>query len=190
MRALDPRSMLIVPMRAGTRMLGAITLASTRSGAGRRYTRDDLTVAEEFARRAALAIDAAAHYRDMATARMTAETANRVKSDFLATMSHELRTPLNAILGYVQLLEMEINGPVTDAQRAYLQRIEHSQQHLLALIEDVLQFAKIEAGHVEVNVTDMSADDVLAEAAGLALPQIQRKGLHYGHNRCEAAPCS
>ncbi len=187
LRALDPSSLLIVPMRTGARMLGAITLASTRSGTARRYTRNDLAAAEEFARRAALAVEAAAHYRDMATARLTAEAANRVKSEFLATMSHELRTPLNAIVGYVQLLEMDITGPVNDLQREYLGRIEYSQQHLLGLIEDVLQFAKIEAGHVDLHLTAISVNDVLTEAAGLATPQIRRKQLLYSHTRCDDA---
>jgi two-component system CheB/CheR fusion protein len=184
-RALDPRSLLIVPLRAGTRVLGTITLASTRSGSARRYTPDDLAVAEEFARRAALAIEAAIHYRDMATARLAAEAANREKSAFLATMSHELRTPLNAILGYVQLLEMEITGPTTDTQRAYLSRIEYSQQHLLGLIEDVLQFAKIEAGRVDMQLAEISVHEVLSEAASLAMPQMQRKGLQYDYKPCD-----
>jgi two-component system, chemotaxis family, CheB/CheR fusion protein len=186
-RALDPRSLLIVPLRAGPRVLGTITLASTRSGSVRRYTRDDLAVAEEFAHRAALAIEAATHYRDMATARLAAEAANRVKSNFLATMSHELRTPLNAILGYVQLLEMEVTGPTTDTQRAYLSRIEYSQQHLLSLIEDVLQFAKIEAGRVDFQLVEVSVHEVLSEAAALATPQMQRKGLQYDYKRCDGA---
>jgi two-component system CheB/CheR fusion protein len=186
-RALDPRSLLIVPLRAGTRVLGTITLASTRSGSMRRYTQDDLAVAEEFARRAALAIEAAIHERDMATARPAAEAANREKSAFLATMSHELRTPLNAILGYVQLLELGITGPVTDKQREYLQRIEYSQQHLLGLIEDVLQFAKIEAGHVDMQLAEISVYEVLAEAASLVMPQMERKGLQYDYKPCDAA---
>ena len=185
MRAFDPGSLIIVPLRAGTRSLGVITLASTRLGAARRYARDDLAVAEEFGRRAALALERAAHYRDMATARRAAEAANRVKADFLATMSHELRTPLNAIQGYVQLFEMEISGKVTDAQRDYLRRITSSQQHLLGLIEDVLQFAKIEAGHVDINLTEISVNEVLTEAAGLAVPQMQRKELQYEYRPCD-----
>jgi two-component system CheB/CheR fusion protein len=186
-RALDPRSLLIVPLRSGARILGAITLASTRSGSGRRYSQDDLAVAEEFARRATLAIEAAIHYRDMATARLVAEAANRAKSEFLATMSHELRTPLNAILGHVQIMQLEINGPVTEAQRNHLLRIEESQRHLLGLIEDVLAFAKIEAGHVDLQLTDLSVHHVLAEAATLASVQIQRKELQYQYAPCDDA---
>jgi signal transduction histidine kinase len=102
-------------------------------------------------------------------------------------MSHELRTPLNAILGYVQLLELGITGPVTDKQREYLQRIEYSQQHLLGLIEDVLQFAKIEAGHVDMQLAEISVYEVLAEAASLVMPQMERKGLQYDYKPCDVA---
>jgi two-component system CheB/CheR fusion protein len=188
-RALHPKSLLIVPLRAGNHMLGALTLGSTRSGSARSYTRDDLAVAEEFARRAARAIQIAAQYRDMATARLSAESANRVKSDFLASMSHELRTPLNAILGYVQLLELRIPGPVTEKQQEYLHRIGYSQQHLLGLIEDVLQFAKIEAGHVDIQLSEVQVRDVLAEAATLATPQMERKGLRCQYNQCDESVC-
>ncbi|HKV98771.1 MAG TPA: chemotaxis protein CheB [Vicinamibacterales bacterium] len=186
-RALDPRSIVTVPLRSGDRILGAITLASTRSGSARRFSRDDLVVAEEFARRATLAIEAATHYRDMATARLVAEAANRAKSEFLATMSHELRTPLNAILGYVQIMQLEINGPVTEAQRKHLRRIEESQRHLHGLIEDVLAFAKIEAGHVDLQLTDLTVHEVLAEATALASVQMQRKELRYEYTSCDAA---
>jgi two-component system CheB/CheR fusion protein len=186
LRALDPRSLLIVPLTSGGgHILGAMTLASARSGSARSYTRDDLAVAQEFARRAAHAIEAAAHYRDMATARLSAEAANRVKSEFLASMSHELRTPLNAILGYVQLLEMEVTGPITDKQREHLHRIEHSQQHLLGLIEDVLQFAKIEAGRVDMQMAVIPIHEAISEAASLATPQMQRKGLRYRYEPCD-----
>ena len=189
LRAFDPGSLIVVPLRAGTHLLGVITLASTRYAAARRFDRDDLAVAEEFARRAALALERAAHYRDMAAARRAAEAANRVKGEFLATMSHELRTPLNAILGYVQLLELEISGKVSEAQRDYLRRIASSQQHLLGLIEDVLQFAKIEAGHIDINLAEISVNDVLSEAAALALPQMQRKDLQYIYRPCDDSVC-
>ena len=112
-------------------------------------------------------------------ARAAAEQANRVKAEFLAMMSHELRTPLNAIAGYAQLLEMGVRGPVTAAQRADLERIERSQRHLLSLINDVLNFAKLEAGRVDFALTRVSMHDIMLGVEALVLPQLAAKSLHY-----------
>jgi PAS domain S-box-containing protein len=110
-------------------------------------------------------------------ARADAEQANRAKLEFLATMSHELRTPLNAIGGYAQLLDMELRGPVTDQQREDLARIQRSQRHLLSLINDVLNFARIETGHVHYAIAPLALADVLADVADLVTPQARAKGL-------------
>jgi signal transduction histidine kinase len=93
-------------------------------------------------------------------ARDIAERANRSKSEFLAVMSHELRTPLNAVVGYADLIDSEIAGPVSEVQRAHLLRIKASSWHLLDLIQDVLSFARIEAGREELRVTEVDATDV------------------------------
>jgi PAS domain S-box-containing protein len=110
-------------------------------------------------------------------ARQEAEAANRAKAEFLATMSHELRTPLNAISGHVQLLEMGLHGPVTEAQRRVLGRVQHAQRHLLRLINDVLNYAKLEAGRVEYDVRPVRLAAVLDDLRPLIEPQMEAKGL-------------
>jgi PAS domain S-box-containing protein len=110
-------------------------------------------------------------------ARAEAEAANRGKSEFLAVMSHELRTPLNAIGGYAELLEMGIRGPVTPQQADDLRRIQHSQRHLLGLINEVLNYAKIETGSVHYDLADVPVREALAAAESLVAPQARAKGL-------------
>jgi signal transduction histidine kinase len=108
-------------------------------------------------------------------ARAAAEEANKAKSTFLAVMSHELRTPLNAIAGYVQLLEMGIHGPVTPEQLQALARIERSQRHLLGLINDVLNLARIEAGRVEYALDDVPLAEIVAAVMPMVEPQLNAR---------------
>ena len=109
--------------------------------------------------------------------RAAAEEANRAKSTFLAVMSHELRTPLNAIGGYVQLLELGIHGPVTPAQREALSRVDRSQRHLLRLINEVLNLARIESGRVEYVIEDVPLAAVAAAVEPMIAPQVAAKHL-------------
>jgi PAS domain S-box-containing protein len=109
--------------------------------------------------------------------RAAAEEANHAKSSFLAVMSHELRTPLNAIAGYVQLLEMGIHGPVTEPQLGALDRIGRSQKHLLRLINDVLNLARIESGRVEYMLEDIHVPELLSSVMPMVEPQMQARGL-------------
>ena len=110
-------------------------------------------------------------------ARMVAEGANQTKAGFLANMSHDLRTPLNAIGGYVELLELGLRGPVTEAQHDDLARIKRSARHLLALITDILNFARVEAGHLDLQATDVPVAAVVAELEELVTPQLAAKSL-------------
>ena len=118
-------------------------------------------------------------------ARAEAETANRAKADFLASMSHELRTPLNAIGGYVDLVDMGIHGSVTPAQKQALARVKASQQHLLTLINDVLAFAKVEAGQIELDVRPLTAREILMSVVPLVAPLAQAKRIDLSIEACD-----
>jgi signal transduction histidine kinase len=110
-------------------------------------------------------------------ARQAAEEANASKAQFLATISHELRTPVNAVLGYSALLAEEIDGPVSDLQRDHLTRMSASGQHLLGLIEDLLGYARLEAGEEVMRPERVLLAEVLRVSVDLVRPLAVRKGL-------------
>src|SRR5262249_26506637 len=99
-----------------------------------------------------------------------AEAANRTKSEFLAAMSHELRTPLNAIGGYADLKSLGIRGPVNDEQRTDLERIRRSQKHLLGIINDILNFTRVEAGHLKCDIEPMLVAPLLSDTVSMIEP--------------------
>ncbi|MEP7381925.1 MAG: chemotaxis protein CheB [Gemmatimonadota bacterium] len=111
-------------------------------------------------------------------AQVVAEKANRAKADFLANMSHDLRTPLNAIDGYTELMELGLRGPVTEAQLLDLSRIKRSSRHLLALINDILNFAKVEAVSVTFALADVRVDLLVSAVLDLVDPQLAARSLH------------
>ena len=135
--------------------------------------------AERVARAAAETAQAQAE-----AARRAAEEANQAKTAFLSAMSHELRTPLNAIGGYAELLALGVRGPVTDAQRADLERLLRANQHMGGLVTAVLDFARIEAGQVEFHLETVRLGPVLRDVEALVGPQLAAKGLAYDHDGC------
>jgi PAS domain S-box-containing protein len=177
-----------LPLQAGGRVAGVLVLSFSGPRAFTARDRETLlgmaAVAAQAMERARLYREAVEARREAEAARAEAEAANQAKSAFLATMSHELRTPLNAIGGYVDLLEMGIRGPVTPAQVQDLSRIRRSTQHLLGLINDVLNFAKLGAGTVTYDVRDVPLEPLLADAEIMIAPQSAARGL-----RLDIRPC-
>ena len=182
-RELGLRSAMIVPLTTSDTTLGAITIVSAESG--RRYSNADLEFAMELARRAALAVDNAVHHKAELDARHAAEGANAAKTQFLAVMSHELRTPLNAIGGYTELLLMGLRGPLTPDQRADLERVQRSQRNLLSLINDILNYAKLDAGRVEFSMSVVPVHPLLLELEPLITPQLRARKLSYEYTGCD-----
>jgi signal transduction histidine kinase len=116
-----------------------------------------------------------------------ADAANRSKAEFLAVMSHELRTPLNSIGGYVDLLEMELRGPLTEAQRADLGRIKRSQEHLLGIINDILNFTRLEATEIRFEIIEMPLRALIGDLDAVVASLARAKSLMY---RCETPPAN
>jgi signal transduction histidine kinase len=135
----------------------------------------------------ALALERARLYAAERVARADAEEANAAKSQFLANMSHELRTPLNAIGGYAELMALGIRGPLTAEQREDLARIQANQQHLLGLINEVLNYARLETGSVLYDVTRVDLDAMVASIEPLVAPQLAARQLEYTVAPCDEA---
>jgi PAS domain S-box-containing protein len=136
------------------------------------WTDAELRLAQTIARHVSFAITR--HRRDTEL-----REANRAKSVFLATMSHELRTPLNAIAGYTDLLEVGVHGEMTIAQGEAVKRIQANQRHLLRLIDDVLDFAKLEAGHLHFEIANVPVQETLDGARVFVEPQLRSKDIRF-----------
>ncbi len=129
----------------------------------------------------------AAEERAIADARRITriETASRTKSEFLSALSHELRTPINATLGYADLIDLEVDGPISDKQKDYLGRIRASQNHLLGLINDLLNYGRIESGRVEFHLAEVSLDEVIKQVLPMVSPQATSKKLAIERDRAQ-----
>lgn len=176
-------------------LVSAVAIAATVSGRGpfvHQTTHDSLFALQTFIGVSAatfLLLGASTAERDRSReqlrhARDVAWGANAAKSQFLAVMSHELRTPLNAIAGYSEILSMGVAGRLNAQQQEAVARIRTSQEHLLALIDDVLSFAKIEAGQTRIDLQAVHLCDVIASVETVLRPQLTRKSLTFLSKPC------
>jgi PAS domain S-box-containing protein len=167
---LGARSSIHVPLIAAGETFGAVSFFMTESG--RRYTTKDLSLAEELARRAAIAIERARLYE-------SALLANQAKSDFLAVMSHELRTPLTTIMGYTDLMISGLPDPISPKAHLYLERVRSAAWHLLSLIEQILVYTRLEIGREKLHPERLVVRELLTEAAALIEPVAAERGLRF-----------
>jgi signal transduction histidine kinase/CHASE3 domain sensor protein len=160
------------PMENNGRVLGGLLI---RFDHPRPFSGLDRSLMSAMSRIAAEAFERARLFDAEREARAEAEAANRAKAAFLASMSHELRTPLQAALGFAQLIRSGLYGPVTDEQSEVLGRVERSQTHLARLIDDILDFARLEAGRVRIKLDAVPVSDVFAELTPIVEPQAASK---------------
>lgn len=167
---LGLNSVIVAPMIARDHALGAIMLVSARPD--RPFGAHDLALAGDLAFHAALAIDNARLYQE-------AQRANQTKSDFLAVISHDLRTPLNAIIGYADLLDEGIPDRLSEGTRDRVRRIRTSAKHLHYLINELLAYAKLDAGHEDVHVGDVDVRDIAREVTAVMESLAAERGLSF-----------
>jgi len=116
-------------------------------------------------------------------ARKEAEAANRIKSELFARLSHEFRTPLHAVSGYLEILQQNIHGNLNEEQRRDVERIHQAQEHLLTLVNMILDFAKLEGGPIELSMAEIPIEETLRGSEALVAPQFAKKGVRYTHRK-------
>src|SRR5215213_3471724 len=169
---LDTRAEVSIPLRIGSRPVGVIDIQSTQAYA---FSQDDLSVLQSLADQIAVAIDNARSYELSQQLIKDLREVDQLKSQFLANMSHELRTPLNSIIGFSRVILKGIDGPVSDMQQQDLTAIYNSGQHLLGLINDILDLARIEAGKMELSYGMFSMGDLIKSVMSTAVGLVKDK---------------
>jgi len=172
------RALLSVPLLREGRIIGSLSLNRHTPG---EFPPEAVEVLKTFATQSALAIQNARLFREIGDKSRQLEAASRHKSEFLANMSHELRTPLNAIIGFSEVLVDRMFGELNDKQDEYLKDIYASGQHLLSLINDILDLSKIEAGRMELEVSDFDLPGAIDNALTLVRERASRRGITLGH---------
>ncbi|HXX82604.1 MAG TPA: GAF domain-containing protein [Casimicrobiaceae bacterium] len=171
------RSVVAVPLLREDRLLGALAVNRKSPGG---FDPQIVELLKTFATQSALAIQNARLFREIEDKSRQLEIASQHKSEFLANMSHELRTPLNAILGFSEVLAERMFGEINDKQAEYLSDILESGRHLLALINDILDLSKIEAGRMELEPTDFDLPSAIENTLILVRERAQRRGIRLG----------
>jgi GAF domain-containing protein len=168
------RALLAVPLIAEDQLVGALIVMRKRTGA---FAAEEVTLLQTFATQSALAIQNARLFREIEDKSRQLEVASQHKSEFLANMSHELRTPLNAIIGFSEVLSERMFGELNEKQEEYLKDIYASGTHLLSLINDILDLSKIEAGRMELELTDFDLPTALDNALTLVRERAGRRSI-------------
>jgi GAF domain-containing protein len=168
------KSVLFAPMLWEGKGVGAIFVGRPVTGS---FSDKEIALLRTFADQAAIAIQNARLFREIQEKSAQLETASRHKSQFLASMSHELRTPLNAILGFNEMLLDQVYGELSEDVKAPLENMQASGKHLLRLINNVLDLAKIEAGRMELALSDYSVQDTVESVRSTLRPLAESKGL-------------
>jgi signal transduction histidine kinase len=168
------RAILAVPMVREGRLLGCLGVTRNQPGD---FTAETIEVLRTFATQSALAIQNARLFEEIADKSRQLEAASRHKSEFLANMSHELRTPLNAVIGFSEVLLQRMFGELNEKQDEYLKDIYASGQHLLSLINDILDLSKIEAGRMELAPAPFHLPGALENAVTLVKERASRHGI-------------
>jgi signal transduction histidine kinase len=168
------RALLAVPMLREGQLIGSLVVARNAPGA---FPRETVDLLSTFASQSALAIQNARLFREIEDKSRQLEVASQHKSEFLANMSHELRTPLNAIIGFSEVLSERMFGELNEKQEEYLKDIYASGNHLLSLINDILDLSKIEAGRMELELTDFDLPTALDNALTLVRERAGRKSI-------------
>src|SRR5204863_8083308 len=173
-RARGYRSQLVVPLLRQDEVIG--TLAVTRPETGE-FTADQIALLQTFADQAVIAIENARLLSELQRRTRELEVASQHKSEFLASMSHELRTPLNAVIGFSDVLLQGMFGETNEKQTEYLRDILASGQHLLSLINDILDLSKIEAGRMDLDVAAFDLPTAIDDALLLMRERAVRRGI-------------
>jgi GAF domain-containing protein len=172
------RALLAVPLLREDQIIGSLSFNRKAPG---EFPPEVVDVLKTFATQSALAIQNARLFREIADKSAQLEAASRHKSEFLANMSHELRTPLNAIIGFSEILAEKMFGDINEKQTEYLQDILESGRHLLSLINDILDLSKVEAGRMELELSEFDLPNAIDNALILVRERASRRGIKLGH---------